>query len=220
MVKGYGETEVTVDTITTWLEDFEEDMQVYKNGVDVTQIQLSSVERDIHLLESSLENSHGQLEGLGDWVDGFVGSLRTYNNQFTTSHRALFQEMHQHKQEACSNHESLLGKFARTGDIINKKFVQLDTKLEKVVDLVGEKIKKEVGEIANDFEDRGGLEGFFRGEGSQFGGKAGGGLGSHFQPDPSCCKSPRSGRGVGGCRYGGCVGGGGSYCSIDVVIRV
>jgi hypothetical protein len=62
-----------------------------------------------------------------------------------------YQEMHQHKQEACSDHEGLLGKFAWNNKIIDKKFVQLDTELEKVVDLVGEKIKKEVGDIAHDF---------------------------------------------------------------------
>ena len=69
----------------------------------------------------------------------------------TSSHRALFQEVHRHRQEAHLDHESLLGKFACNNKIIDKKFVQLDTKLEKVVDLVGEKIKKEVGEITSDF---------------------------------------------------------------------
>ena len=86
MVKGYGETEVTVDTVVTRLEDVEDDVQVCKNNDNVTKIQLSSAERDIQLLESSLENAHGQLEGLEDQVDGFVRSIWTYNNQFTTSH--------------------------------------------------------------------------------------------------------------------------------------
>jgi hypothetical protein len=35
--------------------------------------------------------------------------------------------------------------------VINKKFVQLDTELEKVVDLAGAKIRTEVGAIATDF---------------------------------------------------------------------
>jgi chromosome segregation ATPase len=151
MLKGYGEVEATIDIVVTRVEDLEDNMQVCKTDINVNRIQLSLAERDIHLLESSLENVHGQLEGLGDWVDGFVGSIRTYNNQFNTSHHTLFQEVHKHKQEARSDHESLLAKFAWTGDIIDKKFIQLDIELEKVVDLVGEKIKKEVGEIAHDF---------------------------------------------------------------------
>ena len=63
----------------------------------------------------------------------------------------MFQEVHQHRQEARSDHKSLLGKFAWINEITDKKFVQLDTELERVVDLVGEKIKKEVGEIASNF---------------------------------------------------------------------
>jgi hypothetical protein len=82
-----------------------------------------------------------------------VSSLQTYNNQYTTSHQALFQEMHQHKWEAREDHESLLGKLARSDDIIDKKFVQVDTELEKVMGLVGDKIEKEVGKIATEFAE-------------------------------------------------------------------
>jgi hypothetical protein len=61
--------------------------------------------------------------------------------------------MRQHKREARADHESLLGKFARSGDIIDKKFVQVDTELEKVVGLVRDKIEKEVGKIASEFAE-------------------------------------------------------------------
>jgi chromosome segregation ATPase len=151
VVKGYGETEATVDTIVSRLEDLEDDMQVCKTNVDVTKIQLSSVERDIRMLESSMGNTHKQLENLGDWVDGFVSSLRTYSNREVSNRRALGLVVEEVRKGARADHESLLGKFARTGDIIDKKFVQLDTELDKVVELVGEKIKKEVGEITHDF---------------------------------------------------------------------
>jgi hypothetical protein len=49
--------------------------------------------------------------------------------------------------------ESLLGKVARSDDIIDRKFVQMDTELEKVVGLVGDKIEKEVGKIATEFAE-------------------------------------------------------------------
>jgi hypothetical protein len=88
-------------------------MQVCKNDLDVLKIRLAAAEGEVHLLDESMDNAHRGLEDLGDRVDGFVSSLRTYNNQSTASHRALFQEMHQHKREARADHESLLGKLAR-----------------------------------------------------------------------------------------------------------
>jgi chromosome segregation ATPase len=129
----------------------EDNMQVCKNDIDVTRIQLSSVERDIRLLEGSMENAHQGVENLGDRVDGFMSLLRTYNNQYTSSHRSLFQEMHQHKREARADHESLLGKLARSDEVIDKKFVQLDTELEKVVGLAGDRIDAKFGEFSDDF---------------------------------------------------------------------
>jgi chromosome segregation ATPase len=153
MMLGYGDVTESVDSVVHQLEDLEDDMQVCKNDIDVTRIQLSSAERDIRLLEGSMENAHQGIEDLGDWVDGFVSSLRMYNNQYTSSHWSLFQEMHQHKREARADHESLLGKLARSDEIINKKFVQVDTELEKVVGLVGDKIEKEIGKIATEFAD-------------------------------------------------------------------
>jgi hypothetical protein len=129
----------------------EDDMQVCKNDINVTRIRVSSTENDIHLLEESMGNAHQGIEDLGDRVDGFVSSLRTYQNQYTASHRSLFQEMHHHKREARMDHENILGKFARTGEVIDKKFVQVDTELEKVVGLVRDKIEKEVRKIANEF---------------------------------------------------------------------
>jgi hypothetical protein len=91
------------------------------------------------------------IEDLGTRVDGFVSSIRTYSNWEVTNNRSLGLEVQRVQRESRADHESLLGKFARTGDIINKKFVQLDTELEKVVGLVGEKIEREVGKITNEF---------------------------------------------------------------------
>jgi chromosome segregation ATPase len=153
MVKDYGDAEESLVSVVHRLEDIEDDMQICTSDIDVLKLRLSAAEGEIHLLDESMDNAHRGLEDLGDRVDGFVSSLRTYNNQFTTSHRALFQEMHQHKQEARADHESLLGKLARSDDIIDKKFVQVDTKLEKVVGLVGDKIEKEVGKIATEFAE-------------------------------------------------------------------
>jgi hypothetical protein len=153
VVKEQENTSLTVDAAVECLEDVEDDMQICKGDIDVFRIRMAAAEGETHLLNESMDNAHRGIEDLGDQVDGFVSSLRTYNNQYTASHRALFQEVHQHKREACADHESLLGKFARSGDIIDKKFVQLDTELEKVVGLVRDKIEKEVGKIASEFAE-------------------------------------------------------------------
>jgi hypothetical protein len=153
MVKNYGDVSESIDNVVHRLEDVEDGMQICWNNINVTRIQLLSAEGDIRLLEESMENAHYGIEDLGDRVDGFMSSLRTYNNQYTSSHRSLFQEMHRHKQEAHADHESLLGKFARTDEVIDRRFVQLDNELEKVVGLVGDKIEKEVGKIATEFAE-------------------------------------------------------------------
>jgi chromosome segregation ATPase len=153
MVKDYGDVSMSIDTVVHRLEDVEDNVQICRNDIDVARLRLSSVEGDIRLLEGSMDNAHQGIEDLGDRIDGFVSSLRTYNNQYTSSHRSLFQEMHQHKREARTDHESLLGKFARTDEVIDKRFVQLDNELEKVVGLVGDKIKKEIGKITTEFAE-------------------------------------------------------------------
>jgi hypothetical protein len=89
MVKGYRDVLETVDTIVHRLEDVEDDMQVCKTDIDVTRIQLLLVEREIRLLDGSMENAHKGLEDLGDPVDGFVSSIRTYSNHEITNNRAL-----------------------------------------------------------------------------------------------------------------------------------
>jgi chromosome segregation ATPase len=140
-----------MDTVVHRLEDVEDDMQVCKNDINVTRIQLSSAERDIRLLEGSMENAHQGIEDLGTRVDGFMSSIRAYSNWEISNNRSLGLEIQRIQRESRADHESLLGKFARTGDIIDKKFIQLDTELEKVVGLVGERIDREVGKIADEF---------------------------------------------------------------------
>jgi chromosome segregation ATPase len=153
MVKDHGGMSEVVDAVVERLEDVEDEVQVSKNDIDVMKIRLAAVEGETHLLDESMDNAHRGLEDLGDRVDGFVSSLRTYNNQSTASHRALFQEMHQHKREARADHEGVLSQLARRDDIIDKKFVQVDTELEKVMGLVGDKIEKEVGKITTEFAE-------------------------------------------------------------------
>jgi hypothetical protein len=135
------------------LEDLEDEMQVCKMDVDVFRIQLSSMEKDVKDVEMSVDNSHLRLEKLEDWVDGFIESIWRTSTSCQANVQLLGLEIQRVQRESHADHECLLGKFVRTNDIINKKFVQLDMELEKVVDLVGQKIKTGVGSIASDFAE-------------------------------------------------------------------
>jgi hypothetical protein len=151
MLKGYSDVNESLDRHVHRLEDLEDDMQVCQNDIDVMKIRLASVESDVLLLEGSSNNAHKGLEDLGDRVDGFVSSLRTYHNQSTSSHRALLQEVQQNKRDARADHESLLARLARSDEIIDRKFVQMDTEVEKVVGLVGEKIEAKFSDFSDQF---------------------------------------------------------------------
>ena len=47
-------------------EDCEDDMKICQGDVDQNRIRLSSVDRDIRMLEASMGSAHEQLETLGD----------------------------------------------------------------------------------------------------------------------------------------------------------
>jgi hypothetical protein len=59
--------------------------------------------------------------------------------------------MHQHKREARADHKGLLAKLARTDEIIDKKFVQVDTEMDKVVGLIGERIDTKFSDFSDQF---------------------------------------------------------------------
>jgi hypothetical protein len=128
-------------------------MQVCKTDINVTKIQLLSVEKDIKGVEMSINNTHLCLEKVEDRVNGFVESIWRMSSTCQAKIQLFGLEIQQVQKESREGYESLLGKFARNNDIIDKKFIQLDTELERVVDLVGEKIKTKVGSIASDFAE-------------------------------------------------------------------
>ena len=64
------------------IEDSEDDMKICKEDIDQNKIHLSSINRDICMLEASMGSAHEQLEDLRDQVDGC----------FAETCRALFFE--------------------------------------------------------------------------------------------------------------------------------
>jgi hypothetical protein len=65
--------------------------------------------------------------------------------------QAVGLELESFKKETMRQVESWSGRFKHNNEVIDKKFVQLDTELEKVVDLARAKIRTKVGVIATDF---------------------------------------------------------------------
>jgi chromosome segregation ATPase len=121
------------DIVVTRLEDIKDDMQVVKSDVDVIKIQLSSVEREVRLLDSSMDNTHHQLKDLGDRVDGFVRYLHQHRANALRDTRAIRTEFELFQTEVTKQIESWSARFERNNNIIDKKFVRLDTELERVV---------------------------------------------------------------------------------------
>ena len=52
------------------IEDCEDNMQICKGDINQNKIRLSSVDRDICMLEALMGSVHEQLEDLGDRMDG------------------------------------------------------------------------------------------------------------------------------------------------------
>jgi hypothetical protein len=135
------------------MEDVEDEMVVCKNNINVFRIQMSTLEKDIKDVEMLVDNTQLRLEKVEDQVEGFVGLMSWLSQQssvFQVNHQLLGEEIQRVQQESCANHESLLGKFAANNSIIDKKFIQSDEELERVVELVGQKVDRKLGEFCTD----------------------------------------------------------------------
>ena len=117
-----------------------------------------SVEGEANVLEKGLQdvemlvdNSHFCLEKVEDRVDGFVESIWCYSQTSLMNYCSLGSEIQRVQREWRMGHENLLLKFSTNNDIIDKKFVCLDEELERVVDLVGQKIDVKFREFSSNF---------------------------------------------------------------------
>ena len=64
-----------------------------------------------------------------------------------TNTQLMGLEVQRVQREWKKGHEDLLLKLSTTGDIIDRKLIRLDEELERVVELVGQKIEMQVGEV-------------------------------------------------------------------------
>ena len=135
----------------TKIEDCEDDMKICKEEIDQNKICLSSINRDIHMLESSMGSVHKQLEDVGTQIDGcFTETCRTCSLNETHSW-ALGLEIKRVQQESWKEIEGLFSKFEWVNQIFDKKTVRMEEKLERTVSLVEGKINVKIGEITADW---------------------------------------------------------------------
>ena len=99
----------------------------------------------------SVNNSHLHLVKVEDCMDGVIKSLQCYSQTCLANAHSLGLEIQQVQREWRMGHENLLLKFSTDNNIIDRKFVHLDKELERVMDLVGQKIDAKFGEFSADF---------------------------------------------------------------------
>ena len=133
------------------IEDCEDDMKICKENIDQNKIRLSSVDRDICMLEASMGSVHKQLEDLGDWASGCFAEIRRVSTLNETHSQALGLEIKRVQQESQKEIEGLFSKFERVIQIFDKKTVRMEEELDWVVSLVREKIDTKIGEITADW---------------------------------------------------------------------
>jgi hypothetical protein len=143
------ELSIQQNIVFSRLEDIKDDMNICKNDIDVVKSQLALLERDIRMLEFSMGLAHNQLEDLGDRVNGFVESVWRVSSISETNSWSLGLEIQRVQQETCGHVESLFQKFEKVINIINKKIIHQDEEMDRVVDLVGQKIDTKMGEFSS-----------------------------------------------------------------------
>ena len=133
------------------IEDCEDNMKICKEDINQNKIHLSSIDRDICMLEASMGSVHEQLEDVGIQVDRCFAETRRVCSLNETHSRALGLEIKRVQQESQKEIEGLFSKFERVNQIFDKKAVRMEEELDQVVSLVGEKIDAKIGEITSDW---------------------------------------------------------------------
>ena len=133
------------------IEDCEDDMKICQEDIDQSKIHLSSIDRDIHMLEASMGSVHEELENLGDRMDGCFAETRCVCSLSKTNSWVLGLEIQRVKQESRKEIEGLFSKFEWVNQIFDKKAVRMEEEIEQVVSLVEEKIDAKISEITSDW---------------------------------------------------------------------
>jgi hypothetical protein len=128
------------------IEDCEDDMNICKNNIDMLKLEQALMGQDIRMLEGTMGGTQEDLENLSGWVDAFVVSSRRSSSLCEANAR----EIQRVSRETRGSYEGLLKKFETVNNIIDKKIVRQDKEMDRVVELVRQKIDVKMGEFPSD----------------------------------------------------------------------
>jgi hypothetical protein len=131
------------------IEDCKDNMNVCKNNVDTLKLGQASMGQDIRMLEGAMGGTQEDLENVSSHVDSFVSMTRR-TSALVEGNARFLAEVQRGQLEVCGLAENLNQKFVKINDIIDKKMVRQDEELDRVVDLVGQKIDAKMGEFSSD----------------------------------------------------------------------
>jgi hypothetical protein len=132
------------------IEDCEDSMNICNNDVDMFKLEQGSMGHDIQMLEASMGVVHEQLENLGDRMDACVAVGQRIASIVEGNARFL-ATVCSGQVEVRELAKDLNRKFTWINEVIDKKMVRQDEKLDRVVGLVGEKIDSKFSDFSNQF---------------------------------------------------------------------
>jgi hypothetical protein len=133
----------------SWIEDCEDDMNICKNDVDTLKLEQASMGRNIRMLEGAMGGTQEDLENISSRVNSFVLMTRRTSALIEGNARFL-AEVQRGQLEVRGLAENLNQKFVQINDIIDKKIIHQDEEMDRVVELVGQKIDAKMGEFSSD----------------------------------------------------------------------
>jgi hypothetical protein len=131
------------------IEDCEDNMNICKNDIDTLKLEQASMGRDIRMLEGAMGGRQEDLENVTSWVDSFMSMTRR-TSALVEGNARFLAEVQRGQLEVRGLVENLNQKFVWVNDIVDKKIVQMDEELDRVVGLVGEKIDAKMGKFSRD----------------------------------------------------------------------
>jgi hypothetical protein len=131
------------------IEDCKDDMNVCKNNMDTLKLEQALMGCDIRMLEGAMGGTQEDLENLSSRVNSFVAMGRRTSALVEGNARFLV-EVQRGQLEVCGLAENLNQKFMKVNDIINKKIIRQDKEMDRVVELIGQKINARMDEFSSD----------------------------------------------------------------------
>jgi hypothetical protein len=132
------------------IEDCKDNMQVCKGDIDAVKIEQASMGRDIRMLEGAMGGTQEDLENLGGRVNTWAANNQKAVSLCEMNAQSLGSEIQRVQRETWGQFEGFFKKFEKLSNVVDKKIVRQDKEMDRVVELVGQKIDVKMGEFSRD----------------------------------------------------------------------